>query len=322
MWQKQQQVGSHMACTPFVNLVEWKTWKRSTGLCWTKITIIYNLRNVYQTKDIHPWSESLKSVQVWVIEKSCNCALAHNSCKTTAENVDRHVTDVVTVKIISYKNSIIVPLSLLWLPWHQLLASFSARDRKYFSVGFIFRISEATLMVLRGWQRYEPTSIRLKIYSTPSWIFARTELLALAGVKSHVLVGRKRDRGTRSFSVDVRDFFSLSVRAHRCRTVSSSVHRKMVSYRFLALICRQCCPFFWGLFANARSEIMENGLLSGSERRKQSMAALRWISLMNFCKLTVCHIFCSQACKTSSEKQSVLLLTFLLSVSKIWCHQD
>ena len=29
---------------------------------------------------------------------------------------------------------------------------------------------------------------------------------------------------------------------------------------------------------------MGNGLLSGSERRKRSMAALRWISLMNFCK--------------------------------------
>ena len=165
MWQKQQQVGSHMACTPFVNLVEWKTWKRSTGLCWTKITIIYNLRNVYQTKDIHPWSESLKSVQVWVIEKSCNCALAHNSCKTTAENVDRHVTDVVTVKIIFDKNSISVPLSLLWLPWHQfaieldqcvelIAGQFQIQgekdERKYLSVGFIFGSSEATLVVLCG----------------------------------------------------------------------------------------------------------------------------------------------------------------------------
>ena len=52
MWQKQQQVGSHMACTPFVNLVEWKIWMRSTRVCWTKIILIFNLRNVYQTKDI------------------------------------------------------------------------------------------------------------------------------------------------------------------------------------------------------------------------------------------------------------------------------
>ena len=50
--------------------------------------IIYNLRNVYQTKDIRSWSKSLKSVQVWVIEKSFNCALAHNSCTSTAENFD------------------------------------------------------------------------------------------------------------------------------------------------------------------------------------------------------------------------------------------
>ena len=31
-------------------------------------------------------------------------------------------------------------------------------------------------------------------------------------------------------------------------------------------------------------DIVENGLLSGNERRKRSVAALRWISLMNFCK--------------------------------------
>ena len=69
------------------------------------------------------------------------------------------------------------------------------------------------------------------------------------------------------------------------------------------------------------SEIVENGLLSGSERRKQSMAALRWISVTIFCNLTECELSSSQTCKPS-EKHSVLLLTFLLSVSKIWCHQD
>ena len=159
MWQKQQQVGSHLVCAPFVNLVEWKIWKRGTGVCWTEITIIYNLRKVYQTKDIQPWSESMKSVEVWVIEKSyncqgpvigsCNCALAHCSCKKAAENFDRLVAEVVMVKIIFDKNSISVPLSLLWLLWFQfeldvwswLLAR--VRNRKYLSVEFIFRISEA-----------------------------------------------------------------------------------------------------------------------------------------------------------------------------------
>ena len=45
-------------------------------------------------------------------------------------------------------------------------------------------------------------------------------------------------------------------------------------------------PVFLRTFANALfasvkagSEIVENGLLSGSEQRKRSMAALRWISL-------------------------------------------
>ena len=141
-----------MASAPFVNLVECEIWKRHLRVFWTKITIIYSLRNVYQTKDIELWSAGLKSVQVWVIEKSYNCVLvlAHCSCKNTAAgwNFDRHVTDIVEVKIILDKNSISIPLSLSWLPWHQfeldvwswLLASFRVRDRKYLSVGFIFII--------------------------------------------------------------------------------------------------------------------------------------------------------------------------------------
>ena len=161
MWQKEkQQVGSHMACAPFVNLVKWKIWKRSKRVCWRKITIINNLRNVYQTKVFQPWSASLKSFQVWVIEKSYNCIvhlhIVVSCCKNTAENFDGHVTDV--VKIILDKNSISVRLSLLRLSWYQfelgvwswLLASFRVRDRKCRSVGIIFRISEATLIVLRG----------------------------------------------------------------------------------------------------------------------------------------------------------------------------
>ena len=73
--------------------------------------------------------------------------------------------------------------------------------------------------------------------------FARTELLALAGVVPLVLVGRTRDRGKTKSSVVGRDFCSLPVRAYRCRSVSSSVHWKLVSYRFLALVRWQFCPF-------------------------------------------------------------------------------
>ena len=148
MWQRQQQVGSHMACAPFVNLVEWKIWKRHTRVCWTKITVIYNSRNVYQTKGIQPWSKSLKRVQFWVIEKSYNCAPARCSCN------DRRCRGQNYFRQKLYHHS-----RLLRLPRHQfelnmwswLLASFRVRDRKYLSVGFIFRIYEATLMVPRGW---------------------------------------------------------------------------------------------------------------------------------------------------------------------------
>ena len=37
MWQKQQQVGNHMTCAPFVKLVEWKIWKQSKRICWMKL---------------------------------------------------------------------------------------------------------------------------------------------------------------------------------------------------------------------------------------------------------------------------------------------
>ena len=77
---------------------------------------LYNIRNVYQTKDIQPWSESLKNVQVCVIEKSFNCTLAHNSCKSIAENFDRHVT-VVVLKLFSTRTLSAFPL--LWLPSHH-----------------------------------------------------------------------------------------------------------------------------------------------------------------------------------------------------------
>ena len=50
--------------------------EQETNVFYCKSTIIYNLRNVYQTKDIQPWSEGLKSIQVWVIKKSFNCTRA------------------------------------------------------------------------------------------------------------------------------------------------------------------------------------------------------------------------------------------------------
>ena len=117
-------------------------------------------------------------------------------------------------------------------------------------------------------------------YLTPSWIFCKDRIAGVRWGWSSLPRRPKKDRGkTRSFSVVVRDCCSLAVRAHRYRTVSSRVICS--SYRFLALVRWQCCPFFKGLLkcsnalftlVNAGSEITENGLLSGSERRKRSMA--------------------------------------------------
>ena len=169
MWQKQQQVGSHMACAPFVNVVEWKIWKRRTRVCWKKITIIYNLRKAYQTKDIQPWSESLKSVQVWVIEKSYNCSLAHCSCKNTVENFDVHVHDRRCLGQICFRQELyqrslklaVTVLASVRAGCVELIAkSFGVRDRKYLSVWFIFRISNASK------KPPELTSVRPKIFNS------------------------------------------------------------------------------------------------------------------------------------------------------------
>ena len=63
-----------------------KNLKAKQASLLNEITSMYNSRNVYQLKDIQPWSESLNGVQVCVIERSNNSALAHYSCKNIEEN--------------------------------------------------------------------------------------------------------------------------------------------------------------------------------------------------------------------------------------------
>ena len=173
-------------------------------------------------------------------------------------------------------------------------------------------------------------------YLVPSWIFRKDRIVDVSGgVDSLVLVGWQRDWGkTWSSSAAVRDFCSLPLRAYRCRTVSSSANCKLLSYRFRLQSSNTptMLPVFLRSVVNALilnfelvkagSEITENGFMSGSERRNCSMAAPKGISVTNFGKLTVCHHSSSQTCKSSSEKYSVLLLTFLRSVSKICFHLD
>ena len=134
------------------------------------------------------------------------------------------MTDVVAVKIIFGKNSyhrslklVVAALASVRAGGVELIADqCQSRDTKYLSVGFIFRISEVKIRADFGSAR----NIQLL-----HGLFASTELLALAGVDSLVLVGRKIDRGkTRSSLVVVRNCCSLPVRAQHCPTVSSSVH--------------------------------------------------------------------------------------------------
>ena len=154
MWQRQQQVGSHMACAPFVNLVEWKVWKRHSRVCWTKITILYNFRNVYQTKDTPNLGQ--KVWKAFKFESSRRVIIVHLHIAVVKVLRKTFIAMWQTLswsKLFSTRTLIIAPLSLLWMPWHQfeldvwswLLASFRVRDIKYLSVGFIFRISEVKI---------------------------------------------------------------------------------------------------------------------------------------------------------------------------------
>ena len=94
------------------------------------------------------------------------------------------------------------------------------------------------------WQKQQQVGLPQNIQLLDGF-FGRRELLMLAGLDLRVFVSQNRDRGkTKSSSVGVRDFCSLPVLAYRCRTLSSSVHWKLVSFRFLVLVRRECCTVF------------------------------------------------------------------------------
>ena len=133
------------------------------------------------------------------------------------------------VKIILDEISINFPL--LWLPSHQFeldmwrwLVSESGTENTL--------ASDSSSESPRPWWFFMANKDSSQCFGSAhqstqllDGFFARTELLALVGVASLFLVGQKRGWGkTRSSSVVFLDFCSLPVQAHRCRTVSSSLH--------------------------------------------------------------------------------------------------
>ena len=134
----------------------------------------------------------LKSVQVWVIEKSYNCAMAHYSCENTTESFDCHVTDVVS-KLFSTRILSLFPccgylrISSSWMCEADCLPvsesgteNILASDLRGHPDGF----SNSWLVKIRADFGLAPNTQLLVRF------FARTELLALAGVDSLVLVGQ------------------------------------------------------------------------------------------------------------------------------------
>ena len=241
MWQKQQQVGSHMACALFVNLlVEWKVWKRHSRVCWTKITILYNFRNVYQTKDTSNLGQ--KVWKAFKFESSRRVIIVHLHIavvKVLRKTLIAMWQTLSRSKLFSTRTLIIVPLSFLWMPWHQfeldvwswLLASFRVRDLASDSY------SEVKIPGDFGWAQ----NIQLL-----HGFLASTELLAFAGVDSLVLVGRKIDRGkTRSSFVVVWDNCSLPFRAPLFICSLEVGFLPFLGSSTLAM--QDWCPFFWGL---------------------------------------------------------------------------
>ena len=92
-------------------------------------------------------------------------------------------------------------------------------------------------------------------YSTLSWVFRKDRIVG---------VSWRWFPRPRSSSVVVRDFCSLTVRAHHCRTASSSVQGKFVSYRFsstpaiLPVLLRSIANALM-LYLNSKSGVRENG---------------------------------------------------------------
>ena len=92
MWQKQQQVRSHMACAPYLN--------EANESAERKLQSLIHLRNVYQTKDIHRFGQ--KVWKAFKFESSGRVLIVHLHVTVlkvlSVENFDRHV------KIILDKN--------------------------------------------------------------------------------------------------------------------------------------------------------------------------------------------------------------------------
>ena len=171
----------------FVNLVEWKVWKRHSRVCWTKITILYNFRNVYQTKDTPNLGQKVWKAFKFESSRRVIIVHLHIAVVKVLRKTLIAMWQTSRSKLFSTRTIIIVPLNLLWMPRHQfeldvwswLLASFRVRD--------LASDSSSEVKIQADFGRAQ--NIQLL-----HGFFASTELLALAGVDSLVLVGRKIDR--------------------------------------------------------------------------------------------------------------------------------
>ena len=168
---------------------------------WTKITIIYNnLRNVYQKRDIQPWSESLKSVK---FEYSRRALIVHLHL-TVVKVLPKTLITISQTLCQSYSGQELYQRSLavaaVWVEYVEIIAGqFHSQEQN------ILALDSSSEFLRPLWffvARKDSSRRRLSSKILFDGFLERTELLALAGVEYLFLVGQKRDwRKTRSSSV-------------------------------------------------------------------------------------------------------------------------
>ena len=198
-------------------------------------------------KEIYPWTESLKSVQARVMEKSRIIVHLHIAVVIMLRKTLIALWQRRWAKIIFDKTSF--RILLLWKPWHfelyvwsSLLARFRVRDRNSASGSSSESPRPPWWFFVAG---KEPGLLRFTSkHSTPWGVFRKDRIVGAAVVDSPVLSAKKESElKLGSSSVTARDFCSRPIRARSSRTVSSSAHWKLVSYG----LHRQLCLFSWDL---------------------------------------------------------------------------
>ena len=187
-----------------------------------------------------------------------------------------------------------------------LVASFRVRGGKCLSMGVIFRISKIRWFFVAGKDSSRRFGSAHQNTQLLDGFFRKDRIVGVSWCWSVVFNGQKRDWGRPLYFCGI---FALC--PSELTAVEEFLHLFIGNW-FLTVfygaldLGRQCCLFFWGLLQMPQKKRARN---SGKwfverQRAKETINGrrLRWISWLNFSKRKVCHLYSSQTCKHSSEK--------------------